>query len=119
MPITITADCGNLNDPTDGQVILTGTTVGNTASYTCNTGFRIRNNVANVRTCQDSGQWSGDEPTCEGNASELDQNRFFKCDTGRPIQAEMLCHCISVKNFGRFDNSYLLCTIDLVVELSS
>jgi len=85
MPIAITVDCGNLSDPTNGHVSLTGTTVGNTASYTCNTGFRIRNNVPNVRTCQDSGQWSGDEPTCEfeGNAScrIRPEYVFFKCDT--------------------------------------
>jgi len=38
----------------------------------------------------------------------------------KPIQVETLCvikSCISVMNYDIFDYSYLLCTIDLVVEL--
>ena len=67
VPIDMTVDCGTLNNPNNGEVTLTGTTVGDSATYTCNAGFRIRNSAPTVRTCQGSGQWSGDEPACEGN----------------------------------------------------
>ena len=57
-------DCGSLGDPSNGQVTLTGTTVGSTATYECNTGFTLMGNIE--RTCQDDGDWSGTEPTCDG-----------------------------------------------------
>ncbi len=44
---------------------MTGTTVGSTASYTCDQGFFLTNGDS-VRQCQPNGQWSGNEPTCEG-----------------------------------------------------
>ena len=58
-------DCGNLNDPDNGSVTHTsGTKFGQTATYTCNTGY---NPVGNsTRTCQATGNWSGSAPTCVG-----------------------------------------------------
>ena len=65
LPLILTVDCGNLTDPTNGRVDYTaGTTVGQIATYSCNTGYNLvgdRN-----RTCQATGDWSGSEPTCEG-----------------------------------------------------
>ena len=62
-------DCGGLGDPENGQVIIspglvTVTGVGAVATYTCNTsaGFMPVGTV--MRTCQDSGQWSGMVPEC-------------------------------------------------------
>ena len=62
-------DCGGLGDPENGQVIIspglvTTTGVGAVATYTCNTsaGFMLVGTV--MRTCQDSGQWSGMAPEC-------------------------------------------------------
>ena len=62
-------DCGNLGVPENGQVIIspglvTTTGVGAVATYTCNTsaGFMLVGTV--MRTCQDSGQWSGMIPEC-------------------------------------------------------
>ena len=58
-------DCGNLTDPANGQVDHTaGTTVGQTATYCCNTGYNLVGDSA--RTCQAEGNWSGSAPTCEG-----------------------------------------------------
>ena len=57
--------CGNLTDPANGQVNHTaGTTYGQTATYSCNTGYDLVGN--STRTCQAEGNWSGSEPTCEG-----------------------------------------------------
>ena len=57
-------DCGSLGDPSNGQVTLTGTTVGSTATYECNSGFTLVGNQG--RTCQEDGSWSGADPTCDG-----------------------------------------------------
>ena len=57
-------DCGTLSNPANGQVSHTdGTTYGETATYSCNTGY---NRVGgSTRTCQAAGTWSGSEPTCQ------------------------------------------------------
>ena len=58
-------DCGNLTDPADGQVNHTnGTTFGQTATYSCDTGYNLVGN--STRTCQAEGNWSWSEPACEG-----------------------------------------------------
>ena len=58
-------DCGNLTDPSNGQVNHTaGTTFGQTTTYSCNTGYSLVED--NTRTCQATGTWSGSAPTCQG-----------------------------------------------------
>jgi len=62
-PSTV-VDCGNLTNPANGQVSHTaGTTFGETATYSCNTGYNLVGN--STRTCEATGAWSGSEPTCE------------------------------------------------------
>ena len=57
-------DCGNLTDPANGQVIHPGgTTFGQTATYSCNTGFNLVGD--STRTCLATGDWSGNAPICE------------------------------------------------------
>ena len=64
--IVLTAiNCGNLTDPANGQVTRTaGTTFGQTATYSCNTGYNLVGSIN--RTCQSTGVWSGSVPTCQG-----------------------------------------------------
>ena len=58
-------DCGNLTDPDNGSVNQTaGTTVGQTATYSCNTGYNLVGDSS--RTCQAEGVWTGSAPTCQG-----------------------------------------------------
>ncbi|XP_019850127.1 PREDICTED: CUB and sushi domain-containing protein 3-like [Amphimedon queenslandica] len=57
--------CGQLPNPRNGRVTLTGTTAGSLAVYTCRRGFRLVGNVQ--RSCQNNGQWSGSEPICRRN----------------------------------------------------
>ena len=57
-------DCGQLPDPTNGLVTLTGAVLGSTATYSCDTGFNLVGST--LRTCQANGLWSGSAPTCEG-----------------------------------------------------
>ena len=63
--ISTGVDCGTLPDPADGQVNHTaGTTFGQTATYSCNTGYSLVGD--GTRTCQATGNWSGSTPTCPG-----------------------------------------------------
>ncbi|XP_064386252.1 CUB and sushi domain-containing protein 2-like isoform X2 [Halichondria panicea] len=59
---TCTVSCGSLDDPTNGRVMTTGTTLSNIATYTCNTGYT--RSVDQTRVCQANGDWSGSEPVC-------------------------------------------------------
>ena len=61
-------DCGNLTNPANGQVSHTaGTTFEQTATYSCDTGFNLMGDT--TRTCQATGVWSGNAPTCQGTAA--------------------------------------------------
>ena len=58
-------DCGSLTDPANAQVNYTaGTTFGQTATYSCDTGYNLVGN--STRNCQATGEWSGSAPTCLG-----------------------------------------------------
>ena len=61
--LSTVVDCGALTDPANGQVSHPdGTTFGQTATYSCNTGYTLVGD--STRTCEATG-WSGDAPTCE------------------------------------------------------
>ena len=55
--------CDKLRDPRNGDVDLTGITVGSRAKYSCDRGFELKGNQ--IRKCQSNGQWSGNEPRCD------------------------------------------------------
>ena len=57
-------DCNALPNPANGQVSTNRTTFGETAAYSCNTGYNLVGD--SNRTCQATGMWSGSEPTCQG-----------------------------------------------------
>ena len=57
-------DCGALRNPVNGQVNDTnGTIFGQTATYSCNTGYNLVGN--STRMCQATGVWTGSAPSCE------------------------------------------------------
>ena len=61
--LSTVVDCGALTAPANGQVSHPdGTTFGQTATYSCNTGYTLVGD--STRTCEATG-WSGDAPTCE------------------------------------------------------
>lgn len=57
-------DCGLLEPPLNGQVMVMGTTLGSRAMYTCNPGYILLGSA--TRRCKASGLWCGSEPTCSG-----------------------------------------------------
>ena len=56
-------ECGELEAPRNGRVLLTGTTVGSKATYICNEKFTLISD--STRVCQPNGVWSGQAPTCD------------------------------------------------------
>ena len=64
--VSVTSDnfCVTLTDPLNGQVSMTGTAVGDQATYTCDDTFILEGDA--VRTCQRPGFWTGAEPFCRG-----------------------------------------------------
>ena len=54
--------CSVLTDPTNGFVSFTTTTFNSVATYTCTGNYVISG--SRQRTCLETGQWSGEEPTC-------------------------------------------------------
>ena len=57
-------NCGILSNPANGQVNHTaGTTLGQTATYSCNTGYNLVG--SSTHTCQSTGLWSGSVPACQ------------------------------------------------------
>ena len=70
--LTFTAvDCGRIGAPDDGEITLSQTTFGSEATYECDEGFELVGNV--TRTCEANGEWSGEEPACNG--------KILWCDT--------------------------------------
>ena len=53
--------CEELQNLTNGQVSMTGQSIGSTATYTCDSGYELVGD--DTRTCED-GVWTGQEPTC-------------------------------------------------------
>ena len=55
-----------LPSPINGEVSVNGQMIGDTATYTCDSGFEFldRTPGSDVRTCQSDGTWSGDEQQC-------------------------------------------------------
>ena len=60
----IVVSCGYLANPGNGQVGHTGTTYGQRATYSCNTGYSLAG--GSIQTCLATGVWSGSAPTCQG-----------------------------------------------------
>jgi hypothetical protein len=74
-------DCGNLGDPRNGRVDLTGTTFDSVATYSCIRDYTLEG--PRTRRCQADGTWSGREPTCERKPTDNKfDNILHKFDLG-------------------------------------
>ena len=62
-PLSLAVDCGPLDNPSNGNVVLDDTTLRSEAAYTCHVGHFLVGSDA--RTCLSNGSWSGSEPFCE------------------------------------------------------
>ena len=65
----IVADCGTVQPPRNGEVSTPSTKANSSAVYNCNEGYIIEG--TRERVCQpDTGDWSGDTPSCNGKPIE-------------------------------------------------
>ncbi len=62
-PTCIAKTCGTLASPARGNVAVTGTSYGSTATYTCAAPSVLTSSA--TRTCQTDGKWSGSSPECQ------------------------------------------------------
>ncbi|KAH3726549.1 hypothetical protein DPMN_052416 [Dreissena polymorpha] len=63
-------DCGPLSKPDNGDVVLNaGTKFEAVANYSCNEGFKLVGDTS--RICKNTGTWSGVQPTCAKNGSQI------------------------------------------------
>ena len=60
----LAVDCPDLEPPGNGEVRLSGRLIGDSAMYECSDGFELIGSV--IRTCLQTGVWSGNEPECSG-----------------------------------------------------
>ena len=72
-------NCGGLSSPSNGQISITDTTFGSIATYSCDPGYTLDGNTS--RICQADGQWSGSQPSCNGEWYLLiiEQNMYVSC----------------------------------------
>ncbi len=62
MWVCVVIVCPELSDPESGSVDMGGNTPGSVAVYECEEQFALVGDQ--TRECQDTGEWSGDEPQC-------------------------------------------------------
>ncbi len=67
IPQSIVVVCDGLSPPVNGTLLLSSVVFNSQATYGCNSGFMI--NGPTVRICQQTGSWSGNVSTCEGEYS--------------------------------------------------
>jgi hypothetical protein len=94
-------DCGAPPIPANGRVSTSsGTQFNDSASYSCNDGYKIEGSPS--RTCQANGSWSGSAPTCVAQAM---------CGNGRVEEGE---ECDSTNEFACEDcerrSRYIVCS---------
>ena len=78
----IAIDCGNPDDPDpNGDVSFDSTTLGSTATYSCNPGFLIDVSQGGsvVVTCLASGLWSDTAPACIRKYKQMCNMDVTKC----------------------------------------
>lgn len=62
-PICLERSCGNPGIPTNGKKNSSSYQYGNSILFECDVGYTLQG--SSVRTCQDSGLWTGTQPTCQ------------------------------------------------------
>ncbi|WAR07673.1 SVEP1-like protein, partial [Mya arenaria] len=112
-PSCIIVDCGNVTNPINGSVTYVETTYDETANYSCDTGYNLSGNMS--RTCQASGNWSEEAPSCiivdcgnvtnpiNGSVTYLkttyDETANYSCDTGYNLSGNMSRTCQASGNW--------------------
>jgi len=75
MCVFIEIQCSELVAPAGGVVTVMERSVGSLAEYSCPAGLTLTG--SHQRTCLQNGNWSGSDPTCDGESHA--GGRFFCC----------------------------------------
>ncbi|XP_022089140.1 sushi domain-containing protein 2-like isoform X2 [Acanthaster planci] len=65
VPVCAPVICSSLDVPPNGAKEVSRSTLGGVASFTCDDGYTLRGE--SELTCQETGTWSGEVPTCEAS----------------------------------------------------
>jgi formylglycine-generating enzyme required for sulfatase activity len=100
-------DCGSLSAPTDGSIDVSSTLEGATADYSCDAGYTLSGSA--VRTCQDTGAWTGTAATCAPvdcgapekivsgsrilSGTEFGDTATYACDAGFTLEGSSSATC--------------------------
>lgn len=69
------ADCGIPDVPNNGMVSYNSTVEGSMAVYMCDEGYILEGVIQ--RTCEESGQWSGNVPQCHRKLIGITKISFY------------------------------------------
>ncbi|XP_052808441.1 fibropellin-1-like isoform X2 [Mya arenaria] len=89
------SDCGQLPNPTDGEVSNPDVTAeGQIATYTCFTGYGLVGDKR--RTCQSDGHWSGAPPVCSFGCPEpnIPLNGYVNTSDGLAVGQRIYYSCV-------------------------
>ena len=75
--------CNELAAPENGYLIGSEFWEGKSVTYKCNDGYGLQGPT--VRACNESGVWTGEEPTCEPKHGELYFSRLFSHRENAPV----------------------------------
>ena len=95
----LSGGCPTLPPIDNGDVVVSGLSTGDTATYTCNSGYQLEGEP--TRTCQANGLWSSTAPICTGQipSQPSDHSRILYNLNAALIQgihSKILHHCVIV-----------------------
>ena len=64
--IIVTVDCGDLQEPHNGRVYYTSTTIGSMANYSCSAECHANNYTIECENGSSTASWSVPQPQCQG-----------------------------------------------------
>ncbi|KAK6177120.1 hypothetical protein SNE40_015287 [Patella caerulea] len=110
-------DCGQPTELINGKMVLTNTTEGGVATYSCPENYLLYG--PKIRTCSDTGQWSGFTPTCEYTCPvpqqsdhmivDIDYVSFMLGDLSSDIQIVRTANFKCEEGFGLVGHDTLNC----------
>ena len=69
MVLIVEIHCGSLVAPSQGSASGSSDTVGSVVMFSCDAGFRLKD--SSQRTCQQNGNWDGEDATCDGQLVKI------------------------------------------------
>ena len=88
--------CLPLVSPANGNVVVSGLTLGSQATYSCVAGYELVGTA--VRECQVDGIWTGSAPSCRRKLTQNVDLQLCVCALKCHVSTSFLCCPVSVYN---------------------